>query len=64
MGSSTAPMAARSNTSKKRAYPAMMSVDSNSAPGVTVCAASNGFVLPVMEVTISGTAFAPDSCFQ
>jgi hypothetical protein len=29
-----------------------------------VSEASKGFVLPLMDVTISGTAFAPDSVFQ
>ena len=64
MGTSTAPMAARSNNEKVRAYPARARVPSKSAPGVTVCAASKGFVLPLMDVTISGTAFAPDRVFQ
>jgi hypothetical protein len=33
-------------------------------PGVTWWDGSNGFVLPLIELKISGTAFAPDRLFQ
>ena len=39
-------------------------VASKFAPGVTVCAGSNGFVLPLIELTMSGTAFPSDRVFQ
>ena len=57
-------MAARSSREKVRAYPAKAMVASKSAPGVTVWAGSNGFVLPLMELKMSGTAFASDRVFQ
>ena len=42
----------------------MAIVASKFAPGVTVWAGSNGFVLPLIDSKMSGTAFAPDSVFQ
>ena len=57
-------MAERSNREKLCAYPVRAMVASKFAPGITVCAGSNGFVLPLIELTISGTAFAVDSVFQ
>ena len=34
------------------------------APGTTMWAGSNGFVFPLMELKMSGTAFAPERVFQ
>jgi len=42
----------------------MASVASRLAPGATRCAGSNGFVLPLIELKMTGTAFVPDRVFQ
>ena len=57
-------MAERSNRENVCAYPMIAIVASKFAPGVTVSAGSNGFVLPLIELMISGTALPSDSDFQ
>jgi hypothetical protein len=64
IGAMIAAMAERSNSAKVCAYPMIAIVASKFAPGVTVSAGSNGFVLPLIELMISGTALPSDSDFQ
>ena len=64
IGRMIAAMAERSPRAKVCAKPVMISVASKSAPGVTVWPMSNGLVLPLIELTMSGTALPPDSDFQ
>ena len=64
MGRMIAAIAERSSSVKVCAYPARAIVASKFAPAITVWAGSNGFVLPLSDSKISGTAFPPDSDFQ
>ena len=64
IGKMIAAIAERSHRVKVCAYPIIASVASKFAPGVTVWPMSNGFVLPLIELTMTGTALAPDSVFQ
>ena len=64
MGRMIAAMAERSSNVKVCAYPTSAIVASRSAPAFTVWAESNGFVLPLIDSKMSGTALPPDSVFQ
>ena len=57
-------MAERSNSEKVWPYPTRVNVASKLASEFTFRAGSNGFVLPLIELTMSGTAFPPDRDFQ
>ena len=65
IGAMNAPSAERPNSVKVCAQPASAMVASTCASAeTTTCAGSNGFVFPLIELTMTGTALASDSVFQ
>ena len=64
IGKSTETLAARSDTASALPKPAIINDASKLLSPSTVCAGSNGFVLPLFMLKTMGTTVAPVSPFQ